>query len=69
MFFGRSILNRFGVGLGIVLGDPNPRFSHFFRHFFHVKFEVQAGRAKKTNTKLPKTINPNLPYPAVEGSL
>jgi len=34
MFFGTSILNGFGDGLGRVLRVQNPRFFHFFVLFF-----------------------------------
>ena len=46
MSFGTSILEGFRKGFGRVLGSPNPRFSHFFRYFFHANFRMQVGREK-----------------------
>ena len=43
----------FGEGFGRVLGTQNPRFSHFLRHFFDVKFWLQFGGAKNRK-KCPK---------------
>ena len=51
MFVGTSILNGFSKGFERVLGGQNLRFSHFFRCFFHVIFEVRFGKAKKTRKK------------------
>ena len=46
MFVGTSISEAFWEDFGKVLGGQNPRFSHFFRCFFEVNFEVRFGRAK-----------------------
>ena len=46
---------RFWMDFGRVLGGQNPRFSRFFRCFFHVIFEARSGRVKNRHKKLPST--------------
>ena len=55
MFFGTSILKAFWEGLGMVLGDQNSWFSHFFRCFFEVVFAARLGRAKNRPKRPNKT--------------
>ena len=46
MFFGTSLLSGFWECFGWVLGNQNPRFSHFFRCFFDIIFQARFGRRK-----------------------
>ena len=40
------------IDFGRILGGfGDPRFSHFFRHFFDAKFRVQLGRARNRKKK------------------
>ena len=46
MFVGTSISEAFWKDFGRVLGEQNPRFSFFFRHFFEANFKALFGRPK-----------------------